>query len=389
LRGEPDWIVMKCLEKNRTRRYETVNALAMDINRYLNHEPVLSREPTTLYRLKKLIDRNRLAFGASFALAACLFFGSIAIALLGLHAIRSERQAQMEARKSAEISEFIKSIYSYVDSQVELQLKGEEETQLIREVLKETMDLAAERLSDVSSEAVVELYDILGAVYFKIREYAAAESMFRLELEAIEALSEPDYAHSVMAMNHLGAALGRQGYLEEAELNIREALRLQREELDASDQEVARSLVNLSVVQVKKAASSLSSNENREIQLQAAVESIEEALRLQRESLGNEHEEIAASLNGFQVAHMDEIQSPVYFAAVIIVQTQIQGLFYHAQCLVPHPSSAIHIYQDRCGCIIQRIGAVYFLQLMLGFGQTTLAKIVRSQHSFDRIEVRI
>jgi len=389
LRGEPDWIVMKCLEKNRTRRYETVNALAMDINRYLNHEPVLSREPTTLYRLKKLIDRNRLAFGASFALAACLFFGSIAIALLGLHAIRSERQAQMEARKSAEISEFIKSIYSHVDSQVELQLKGEEETQLIREVLKETMDLAAERLSDVSSEAVVELYDILGAVYFKIREYAAAESMFRLELEAIEALSEPDYAHSVMAMNHLGAALGRQGYLEEAELNIREALRLQREELDASDQEVARSLVNLSVVQVKKAASSLSSNENREIQLQAAVESIEEALRLQRESLGNEHEEIAASLNGFQVAHMDEIQSPVYFAAVIIVQTQIQGLFYHAQCLVPHPSSAIHIYQDRCGCIIQRIGAVYFLQLMLGFGQTTLAKIVRSQHSFDRIEVRI
>ena len=50
LRGDLDWIVMKCLEKDRTRRYETANGLAMDIKRHLNNEPVVARPPSRLYR---------------------------------------------------------------------------------------------------------------------------------------------------------------------------------------------------------------------------------------------------------------------------------------------------------------------------------------------------
>ena len=306
LRGEPDWIVMKCLEKNRERRYETANALAMDIKRYLNREPILAREPTAWYRMKKMIDRNRVVFGVSAALAVCLFVGSIAIATLGFLAIRSDQLAQKEADKSVQISEFIKSRFSYIELLVELQLKGKAQTRIIKEVLKETLDRDAEQLVGVLPYAKVELCDILGAGYFRIGEYESAESMFRGELTAIESSNEPDETYTVRALNHLGAALGRQGELEldEAEENIRKALRLQREELDVSDQEIARSLVNLSVVQVKKAARSRLSNENRETQLEAAVKSIEEALKLQREFLGDEHEEIAASLNelGFILA---------------------------------------------------------------------------------------
>lgn len=302
--GELDWIVMKCLEKNRTRRYETVNALAMDIRRFLNNEPITAREPTRMYRLKKLIDRNRLAFGVSVALAACLVIGSVTIALIGLHAIRSEKIAQLEARKSAEISEFMKSMYSHVDSQVELQIKGKASTQLLKETLKETLDLANPRIERVSLAAQIELYDILGSVYFKIREYASAERMFRRELEKLRSLNEPEHATRVQAINHLGAALGRQGKLQEAERSIEEALLLQREFLSDENLEVARTLVNLSVVQVKKAAVSDLTNEDREQNLQKAVSSIESALKIQRERLGNEHEEIAASLNelGFILA---------------------------------------------------------------------------------------
>jgi WD40 repeat protein/serine/threonine protein kinase len=74
LRGDLDWIVLKAMEKERSRRYETANGLAMDIQRHLNDEPVLARPPTTIYRLRKLVRRNKLAFvGATgFVLALSL-----------------------------------------------------------------------------------------------------------------------------------------------------------------------------------------------------------------------------------------------------------------------------------------------------------------------------
>jgi len=62
LRGDLDWIVLKCLEKDRTRRYPTANALAMDLERHLHEEAVLARPPSQLYRLQKLVRRNRLVF---------------------------------------------------------------------------------------------------------------------------------------------------------------------------------------------------------------------------------------------------------------------------------------------------------------------------------------
>ena len=64
VRGDLDWIVMKCLEKDRTRRYETVNGLAADLKRHLNNEPVVARPPSTAYRLQKAIRRHKLAFMA-------------------------------------------------------------------------------------------------------------------------------------------------------------------------------------------------------------------------------------------------------------------------------------------------------------------------------------
>ena len=71
LRGELDWIVMKALEKDRTRRYETANGFATDIERYLGDEPIVARPPSTGYRLSKFIRRNRtnLTIGAAIAIS--------------------------------------------------------------------------------------------------------------------------------------------------------------------------------------------------------------------------------------------------------------------------------------------------------------------------------
>ncbi len=75
LRGDLDWIVMKCLEKDRRRRYETVNGLAMDVQRYLGNEPVIARPPSRLYRFVKLAHRNKILFVSGTAVAAALIIG--------------------------------------------------------------------------------------------------------------------------------------------------------------------------------------------------------------------------------------------------------------------------------------------------------------------------
>jgi hypothetical protein len=79
LRGDLDWIVMKTLEKDRSRRYETANGLAMDIQRHLNNEPVVARSPSNLYRFQKLLRRKKLAFVATAiimtVLAAAAYYG--------------------------------------------------------------------------------------------------------------------------------------------------------------------------------------------------------------------------------------------------------------------------------------------------------------------------
>jgi len=91
LRGDLDWIVMKALEKNRTRRYDTANAFAEDIQRHLASEPVIACPPSTAYRLQKLVRRNKLAFAASTAVAVALLTG---IAVSAWQAVRASREAE-------------------------------------------------------------------------------------------------------------------------------------------------------------------------------------------------------------------------------------------------------------------------------------------------------
>src|SRR3974377_1868853 len=75
VRGDLDWIVMKCLEKDRSRRYDTANGLVMDIQRHLSNEPVVARPQSRLYRFQKVVRRNRAAFAAAAAFVALLLVG--------------------------------------------------------------------------------------------------------------------------------------------------------------------------------------------------------------------------------------------------------------------------------------------------------------------------
>jgi len=104
LRGDLDRIVMKCLEKNRNRRYETTNGLAMDIQRHLNNEPVLARPPSNWYRLQKLVRRNRLIFASAAAVSAALLIGTVTSTWL-LVKEREARARENSLRLEAEARE--------------------------------------------------------------------------------------------------------------------------------------------------------------------------------------------------------------------------------------------------------------------------------------------
>ena len=94
LRGDLDWIVMKCLEKQRARRYETANALALEVERFLADEPVLARPPSSAYRFRKFVSRNKLLIGAAGGVAMALLFGMAGILWQWRQAERNHQEAE-------------------------------------------------------------------------------------------------------------------------------------------------------------------------------------------------------------------------------------------------------------------------------------------------------
>jgi serine/threonine protein kinase/Tfp pilus assembly protein PilF len=100
LKGDLDWIVMKCLEKDRARRYETANGLATDLQRFLQNEPVVARPPSRLYRFQKMARRNKTAFAAGAVVAVTLVLGLI---VSTWEAVRATRANQVALAALAEL----------------------------------------------------------------------------------------------------------------------------------------------------------------------------------------------------------------------------------------------------------------------------------------------
>jgi tetratricopeptide (TPR) repeat protein len=113
VRGELDWIVMRALEKDRGRRYETANGFAMDIQRYLNGEPVLAAPPSVRYRLRKFVQKHRAALLTTAALTLVLFGGAATVIAVQSKANRDRAaeaadRAVREAGTTASVAEAVR-----------------------------------------------------------------------------------------------------------------------------------------------------------------------------------------------------------------------------------------------------------------------------------------
>lgn len=122
LQGDLDWIVMKALEKDRTRRYDTAADLAADVQRHINHEPLLAGPPGRIYRLSKFARRNRVAVVAGALMTAAVLVG-FALATVGFLQARKGRaiaeearaRAEAEAARSLAVSNFLQDMLTLAD----------------------------------------------------------------------------------------------------------------------------------------------------------------------------------------------------------------------------------------------------------------------------------
>ena len=111
LRGDLDWIIMKALDKDRARRYDTAAGLARDIQRHLDCEPILARPPSPLYEFQKMVRRHKVVFAAVAAVMTALILGMVMTGIEARRARQAEREqgrlraAEQQARQTAEKNE--------------------------------------------------------------------------------------------------------------------------------------------------------------------------------------------------------------------------------------------------------------------------------------------
>jgi eukaryotic-like serine/threonine-protein kinase len=189
-RGELDWVVMKCLEKDRNRRYETAAALAADVRHYLHDEPVLACPPAAVYRLQKFARRNQRAL-LMLALLGVMLLTSLVALTVGLVAAdrerqRAERAYQEEARRRHQAREVLDRMTSLLveDHLAKQPALTEEHKAFLRQALEAYEEFAAETGSDEASRhGVAGAYRNVGRIRRRLGQAPGAEALFRQAAE--------------------------------------------------------------------------------------------------------------------------------------------------------------------------------------------------------------
>jgi tetratricopeptide (TPR) repeat protein len=235
IHGDLDWIVMKCLEKDRNRRYDTAAALAADVQRHLADEPVLAGPPGAGYRVRKFVRRHRARVAAAGLVAAALVLGIVGTSVGLVRAVRAaeaERDAKTDAeqkRLEAERNlafamkgnEILGSVFEELDPAAGYATAGE-----LRGALRENLDRAVKEIDGGSIGdvlTVAAMQHTLGVSLLRLGDAARAVSVLEKAAATREARlgeSDPD---TLRTKGWLASALDEAGYADRA-LSLEERL---------------------------------------------------------------------------------------------------------------------------------------------------------------------
>jgi serine/threonine protein kinase/tetratricopeptide (TPR) repeat protein len=319
LRGDVDWIVVKALDPDRARRYDSAAALSADIGRHLAHEPVAARAPSPSYRLRKLVLRHPVAVPVG-VLAILAIATSASFAVAGMvRARRAEQLAQQEAAAARGVTDFLVGLFAPVPGDV----RPDQLT--ARQILDRGASSASRELADQPLVRARILYTV-GKAYAKLGLYEEARTQFddalaartrvlgatslpvaetELELAGVTAArgefaaSDGHYARalaireSLLGREHplvarvaygIGSLRWEQGKLDEAEAQYRRALRID-ERSTANWAEMAEDLMGLGILYGQRNA-------------YAQAESLmKRSIAVQEQHLGPDDSNISSSLN--------------------------------------------------------------------------------------------
>ena len=288
LRGDLDWIVMKAMEKDRSRRYDTAIGLANDVNRFLSGEPVLARPPSTGYRFKKFISKNQglAASVASIMLVLLAGIGGTTWFALGE---RSQRQlaqlktseAANEANKASreadrankEAMRWKDALLIFTDS---FDSVNPEEGANAKMLAKDVLFRAKESLqeSKLDDQGRVELYMALYKSFIGVGEYEIAAEVAEKELE----LRKKSNQDLWKARSRLGVSYRHAGRYRESLDLLKQVYDQRRVELGVDDPEVLKLTINLTDCYRQLG------------QYSQSLQMEEEVVRLQKIQLGSDHQ---------------------------------------------------------------------------------------------------
>jgi non-specific serine/threonine protein kinase/serine/threonine-protein kinase len=310
LRGDLDWITMKALEKDRTRRYGTAADLAADIRRHLRHEPVLASPPSVAYRARKFVRRHTLGVGIAGTAAVVLVAFAVTMAVQADRIARERDRADGEARTSDRVSEFLVSVFRVSDP-------GEARGNAV--TAREILDNAAARIHrELKDQPLLwaEMLDTMGRVYQNLGLYSMADSLLVGALALRQAELGPESIESAESLAHVGWLRYWQGRSDESTEILEQALAARERALGAEHIDTAWSCYYLADALVFAGEAS------------QARELYERALPIFERELGAEDRAVAWCLNGIGSA-VDVLEGSVsalpFFARALDIKTKALG----------------------------------------------------------------
>jgi serine/threonine protein kinase/Flp pilus assembly protein TadD len=295
VRGDLDWIVMKAMEKDRTRRYATAQELAQDIERHLGDEPVTASPPSAGYRFHKMVRRNR-----GTVVAASLVIGSLVLGIAGtsmgmVRAVRAERFAEQKAHVAESVNEFLnRDLLAVVPPVADA---GSEQSVFVRQVL----DVATTRIDEACSEGgrfaneplvEAQIRGTLSDTYRRLGAFAEAEPHARRAVEICGNVLGHEHPQSLRAKQGLGAVFVSTGRFVEAEAVHRDTVEMQIRILGEDHPDTVASMNELAIAYCGQG------------RFEDAESLIVKSLEIERRVVGAEQAEVLASGDGLAAAHV-------------------------------------------------------------------------------------
>jgi eukaryotic-like serine/threonine-protein kinase len=211
IRGDLDWIALKALEKDRSRRYGSCDELAGDLRRYLNNESVLAVPPSAAYRARKFARRHRAALAAACAILLTLL-------VVAIVSIRQTIRADAESAVAQAVNDFLQNDMLAQASATSQALEGKPDPDL---KVRTALDRAAARLEGKfgrQPEVEAAIRDTIGQTYFDLGLYQEARKQMELALTLYRRVLGPENRNTIEATNRLAAIAFRQGMNTQAEM---------------------------------------------------------------------------------------------------------------------------------------------------------------------------